>query len=477
MTQLWRLATDALVGAAGGNKAALGRAPTARSAFVALGMTVLVTSGVAVLSAWYAFNDALDVPALTAVLPALAWGLVIFTLDRMLITVGMANSTTATLGTSAARLAVAVLLGAVVSTPLTLKAFDKDINYELGVMRLENAKKIQGQIDDFKTGTVDVIHHDINVQQNILAGSLPEGMDTSNSAQVTAAIKAVEALRPELDAAAHTAEQAAILVSCEGYGNGREQLDHPEKCAAKPGKNGNYNLYVKQSQGAAARSAKIQDKMDAAQTRLAASRKAQGQAQGAVLTDLQDAAPEELARLAKKMAAAQAVLTDLQSQLDDVNAGNDGLLAQLEALGRVGEKDATLRWAHLLLALLFIAIEMAPVLGKTLFVFTKRYGAYEQALALQEATDLNLFHGEVTSSQELAEQQRRLDLEMEKARIEAAVAEAKSQGEVAIAREETRRRLEIARNDRLEKEYSDRIEQVMREQGHRELDAWEAGLP
>lgn len=499
LTQFWKVFTDALAGVAGADKEALQKAPSARTAFVALGMTVVVTSGAAALSAFFAFHDAIGVPAGLAVVPAIAWGLVIFALDRMLITVAMGSSTTATLSTAFFRVVAAVLIGVIVSTPLTLRAFADDVRYQLGVMRLENAEQIQGQIDEFKVSTVDVIQEDISEQQNILAGAMPPDLDTSDSAEVVAAQKAVDALQPELDEAVHTAEQAALLVNCEGYGIGRQLLDEPDKCATPPGFNGNYPRYVRESEAAAKRLAEVQAKMDEAQGRLATARKAQGKDQKVVLTDLQDKAPEEIARLEAKMANAQGVLASMQEELDGVNEGNDGLLARLEALERAGEEKPTLRWAHLLLALLFVVLETAPILGKTMFVFTKRYGVYEQQLALQEASAFNASHRVETHASQLAEAELDHELALKATELRLAslgaenelkVAQAKADNQLKMdlvavetdlkiqqAREALRLRLAIKRDERLENEHSARIEQVLREQGNRVLDAWQAQQP
>ena len=61
--------------------------------------------------------------------------------------------------------------------------------------------------------------------------------------------------------------------------------------------------------------------------------------------------------------------TRLQTAFDATNEDSDGILMRLEALDRLGDRNATLAAAQLMLTLLFMSIEILPVLMKLLLNF------------------------------------------------------------------------------------------------------------
>src|SRR3954468_20671662 len=109
---------------AGARPDVLEAAPGARARFLALGGVLLSTGGLAVLSAAFAVHMALGVWWPLALLVGLGWGAVIVNLDRMLL-VGMAHdaSLKRNLFMAVPRVGLALVLGIVISTPLTLQIF------------------------------------------------------------------------------------------------------------------------------------------------------------------------------------------------------------------------------------------------------------------------------------------------------------------------------------------------------------------
>src|SRR3954464_7754923 len=120
---------DRLAVVAGARLDVLEVAPGARSKFVALGGVLLSTGGLAVLSAAFAVHMALGVWWPLALLVGLGWGFVIVNLDRMLL-VGMAHDSSykRNLLMAVPRVGLALVLGIVISTPLTLQIFHKEID-------------------------------------------------------------------------------------------------------------------------------------------------------------------------------------------------------------------------------------------------------------------------------------------------------------------------------------------------------------
>src|SRR3954453_9820302 len=123
-------------------------APGARSRFVALGGVLLSTGGLAVLSAAFAVHMAVGVVWPLAIAIGLFWGLVIVNLDRMLL-VGMAHdaSLKRNLMLAVPRVGLALVLGVVISTPLTLQIFHKEIDTEVVTLQAEAADAYNQSLD------------------------------------------------------------------------------------------------------------------------------------------------------------------------------------------------------------------------------------------------------------------------------------------------------------------------------------------
>src|SRR3954452_18331990 len=117
---------DGLAVLAGARPDVLAAAPGARARFVALGGVLLSTGGLAAVSAAFAVHMALGVWWAFALVVGLGWGAVVVNLDRMLL-VGMAHdvSVERNVAMAAPRVGLALVLGVVVATPLTLQVFHK----------------------------------------------------------------------------------------------------------------------------------------------------------------------------------------------------------------------------------------------------------------------------------------------------------------------------------------------------------------
>src|SRR5688500_2810857 len=129
---------DGLAGLAGARSDILELAPGARSKFVALGGVLLSTGALAVLSMTFAVHMALGVWWPLAMLIGLGWGFVVVNLDRMLL-VGMAHDSSLkrNLVLAVPRVGLALVLGVVIATPLTMQVFSKEIDTEIVVMQAE----------------------------------------------------------------------------------------------------------------------------------------------------------------------------------------------------------------------------------------------------------------------------------------------------------------------------------------------------
>ena len=121
--------------ASGADLDILKQAPTDNNKYFGIGGTILFTALMASFAGGYAFFTAFKNPTL-AIVFGLFWGALIFNLDRYIVStfgVGDGKKTISRqeLLEAAPRLLMAMLLGFVIATPLELKLFEKEINAEI----------------------------------------------------------------------------------------------------------------------------------------------------------------------------------------------------------------------------------------------------------------------------------------------------------------------------------------------------------
>jgi len=119
----------------------LEKCPSDANKYAGIGATVLFTGILAFFSAGYALFTVFD-SWLAAVAFGLVWGLMIFNLDRYIVlSMKCYGSRWRDFGVALPRLVLAVFLAIVISKPLELKIFDKEIDAQLIQMEQEVFKK------------------------------------------------------------------------------------------------------------------------------------------------------------------------------------------------------------------------------------------------------------------------------------------------------------------------------------------------
>lgn len=121
----------------GANLSILKRSPTESNKYVGIGATVFFTGILAALAAGYALFT-----VFRAIVPAvffgLLWGLMIFNLDRFIVSsMRKKESSWSEWKLAIPRLVLAVLLALVISKPLELKMFEREINRKIDEKRTE----------------------------------------------------------------------------------------------------------------------------------------------------------------------------------------------------------------------------------------------------------------------------------------------------------------------------------------------------
>ncbi|WP_418510959.1 DUF4407 domain-containing protein [Corallibacter sp.] len=127
----------------------LKQAPTDNSKYFGIGGTIVFTALMASFAGGYAFFTAFK-SSILSIFFGLFWGALIFNLDRYIVStfgVGDGKKTISKqeLLEAAPRLAMAVILGFVISTPLELKLFESEINAEIDKQIAISNQKLENE--------------------------------------------------------------------------------------------------------------------------------------------------------------------------------------------------------------------------------------------------------------------------------------------------------------------------------------------
>jgi Domain of unknown function (DUF4407) len=309
-----------------------------------------------------------------ALLVGLGWGAVVVNLDRMLL-VGMAHDSSLkrNLVLAVPRVGLALVLGVVVATPLTLQVFHKEIDTEIVSMQAEAADAYKTSLaEDARFAHLPELEERIATEEAIVASG---GLGDPGLAVVHAEVTAAQAV---VDQAVEVSRALEAKAQCELDGT----------CGT--GDAGTGQAYVQARAAADAQKAVVDSaraELDAAVAAASAAEARSAQLAGSSL----DTDKAELARLTAEQ-------DRLQAAFDAENEGSGGILLRLEALDRLGDKNATLAAAQFMLSLLFMCVEILPVLMKLLLNFSPP-SAYDRLAALRDAGDVEI--------EELAQESRK----------------------------------------------------------------------
>ena len=303
---------DVFVWSSGANKDILSAVPMEKNKYFGIGGTIIFTALMASFAGGYAFFTAFKSVYLSVPF-GIFWGMLIFNLDRYIVAsfgVGDGKKTISKQEwiEAAPRLAMAIVLGFVISTPLELKLFEKEINAEI----------------DTK----------ISIEQKKIVN------DANNDGEI--ANKDFQIIKLQND----IKERDSILTMKQTNWTQSEQNMNDEwnfgKFSGKPGKGGYYESYKKKAEAAQSDFLKTKTSFDK--------------------LDSLDYQRLELLSSSKEQRELKLV-TEVENK-KTVQAQNDGLLARLTALSSLTSKEWSLSFAKWLITALFIFIEIAPILFK-----------------------------------------------------------------------------------------------------------------
>ncbi|MGK5112008.1 DUF4407 domain-containing protein [Geodermatophilus sp. CPCC 205506] len=383
-------------------------APGARPRFVALGGVLLSTGGLAVVSAAFAVHMALGVWWPFALVIGLGWGAVVVNLDRMLL-VGMAHdaSLKRNLALAVPRVGLALVLGVVVATPLTLQVFHKEIDTEIVSMQAEAADAHRTELEsDARFIGLPALRERIATQESIVATG---GQSDPELVAVQASVTDRQAA---YDAALGTQRELEAKAQCELDGT----------CGT--GDAGTGTAYQQARAAADAQVAVVASARSELDAAVAAAGSAQARSAQLAASSL-DGDRAELARLTEDQ-------NTLQAAFDATNEGAGGILMRLEALDRLGDRNATLAAAQFMLSLLFMCVEILPVLMKLLLNFGPP-SAYDKLAALRDSGDVEVEEMQKESRLAVAAAREELLVMAERERIDRQKEQIMSRQRAAVA--------------------------------------------
>jgi len=413
----------ALAVLAGARRDVLAKAPGDLPKHAAMGGVLLTTATVAGVSAFFALYSVLELPPQVCVLGGIGWAVVVLNLDRMLVvTMSRRHSLPLKIAMAVPRLLLALVIGAVISTPLVLQIFQPEIEAELKTMKA-NALDQWYEAQKGDDQRIDELRAKVRQLQETRDHKLPHAVDDDPD---------VQAAKADYDHAKQNYDQRQNEAQAELDGTGGTR---------RPGVGRSYLEKEKAADLA-------KSELDAATARLNVARtQTQTRLAAADEQAAKDAA-NALPAVEHDLAVQEQHRRDAQDEEQAVQNRNTGLLARLKALNRVTEGDLTAATAHWMLFLLFVCIEVLPVVAKLLSTLGPP-SLYDRLTEHEDEHAYGTAHIKATSEREIIQIQADANLTEAKQKASAQVEAAKAVNE-ALA--DKRKAIALrARNEELDR--------------------------
>lgn len=284
---------------AGANIEVLEECKTDHAKYFGVGGTILFTALMASLAGGYAFETAFHSQPLSIVF-GLFWGLLIFNLDRYIVsTIGKGDGTQKITWEewkiAMPRLLMAILLGFVISTPLELKLFEDEIELEITANKNSQIEERKNQLN-------------------------------SEFAEISVYEAKIESLRDQINTKREEKDKYYDEYICERDGT----------CGT--GKKGRGPEYLEKKQ--------------------------RYESSLADFKSVESTNVSQISEIKTKLDILYGEKKYREKEYIEAADKNLGLLARLDALSRLTKQSTTLLFSKWLITLLFIFIEVAPVLFK-----------------------------------------------------------------------------------------------------------------
>lgn len=167
----------------GANRPLLEKCPTEGSKYVGIGATIFFTGVFAALAGAYALYTVFD-NYVTASLFGIVWGLMIFNLDRYIVSsMRKEGNFKKEFYTALPRIILAVLISLVIAKPLEMKIFEKEINSELELMEQKTFAEKEAQIKTRFISDRQILNEEIEILKAEVVAKTTTRDELRNQAQ------------------------------------------------------------------------------------------------------------------------------------------------------------------------------------------------------------------------------------------------------------------------------------------------------
>jgi Domain of unknown function (DUF4407) len=351
----------------GANEEVLALVPSERARFESLGWAILITSGVAAVSMWFALASAVGINGILALPIALAWGLVIMGIDRWLV-VTMPVEGRRKFAIALPRLLLAVLLGTLISTPLVLRIFQSEINAQIAKMQQQSYSTfLQQQQASDVAKQVGTYSSELQYLNNVIATHGATTANTASDPEIKGYDDQLTTLDNEVTHWTSLKTQYYNDYICQLYGG----PTCPKKGFGPAAKDSlqNYDAASQEVDTLEAQVNHVQAEIQQRDAQLTSTSKSAQQARYEQALAQQPIVKNEYDTALQRQ-------NELQASFFASNQAAHGILIRLEALSELSNGNFTVTAARFLLFLLFLVIECLPVTVKLL----QQPGLYEDAL-------------------------------------------------------------------------------------------------
>jgi hypothetical protein len=356
-----RVKTGFLIKVSGARPEVLARCPTERIKFQSLGWAILITCGMATISMWFALTSVMGFNPVLSFPVAVLWGLIIMGIDRWLVT-SMPLDGKRKFLIAAPRLALALLLGSLISTPIVLRIFESEINNQISIIKETNeATFLTSQQHSSIVARVNEWQAAVDNYERVIDSKGAQTIDPASDPDV-------EGLTTQLDSERTVATTDYHAWQCQLYGG----------CGAPKGSGPLAHASENRYNADEAEITSLTNQINAREAELTATNAGSQQNR---LQQATSALPGAEAELTAATAEQNTLLDNFQA----TNSATNGLLIRLKALDQLSAGDSTLQLARVLLFLLFLVIEVLPVTVKLL----QQPGNYEAILRKEIVKELD----------------------------------------------------------------------------------------
>lgn len=352
----------AFLWSSGANLELLDKVPTEKSKYFGIGGTIIFTAMMAAFAGGYAFFTAFKDPYLSFFF-GIFWGALIFNLDRYIVSsfgVGDGKKTISKqeIIEASPRLLMAIILGFVISTPLELKIFDREIQTAVERIKIERG---QGLL-----ASDSVFHSDLKSSKQRLTDIDNKLSDFRNNKQsmMVNEVSFIEDRKKEIKSDL-TQKDGELKVAQNRVNSAYENLMKAKQGAINDSKEISrleniYNNYLAQRNSIRNEKQIIENKITKLETEIEGQQK-----------DLSSSINSEIQSL---LTERESLMQDIKSKevtkaekiknYTNVTENYDGFAAHLEGLSIITKDKPIILFSKWLITILFIFIEIAPILFK-----------------------------------------------------------------------------------------------------------------